>query len=851
MNRVCAALIFCCMISAPVFSQDRDSIEVDFNPFNPGLILSLPQAIQSQVPGLLVARPGSNPNGGFDMIYRGYNSFRNRMQPLLMLDGIPGISWHLVDPFLMDSVSVRRGSQLVQMGMQASAGVFDAAITNPANQGLSVTFLQNVSVENYQRSYDNLSAAEFRREAPSSPTLGDSNTDWLDALTRTAWSTNTGLKLGYNATNLNSRVLISQRNVNGIQPNTGFGQLSIYGGLDYSLLKGKIKIGGSTLIVDRDSELGNTDFFQGAVAMNPTLALDAPINFFTSFGGNPWLRMNLDKNTLESKMNMFQGYVVANPTNEWTIKGRIGQVSTDKNQFRYFGLNEASGNPGILQRRRERQDTRNFAELSTDYLIQRNAFTLNPGVRFTSQRISYNVSGNNVQRLWNPENTIEKEDIPINFGTYSLNAVGFFLKTNLGEKLNLDFLFQSEGSSNLGENAQWGNFFGMDINYQLSSKFQLFGSYAHTGMIPGRTGLSQTVFQIEPYPNFIHFENPDMKWEDTYMWELGGKGMFLNGKLYGEFRYFNSKSSDFINYMKGYDWPYSTTNNYYPFTYQNFGEIRNRGTEWLIQLNPVKIGTVFYQSSINATFLKSEWIYLEGEFVSLEGIDVGISRNIGGNPFFQYNTLRTGEAIGTVRALNFQGIDRNTGQWILERTNQGEDWRSDYVPQGRGVPRWWMGWNHQVSWKKWRADLLLRGVFGHVNVNESDFRYGNLNFSNNNALRTFEKTKAMGLTDYNTFNNFFIEPSNFLSIHFLAISRELNFLWGKNKINSTLSLIGNNLFYFTKYSGADPEARIVGRPIWQFDEHVEVSESYFAPGIDPSSTWLPSRAYTLSYQIRF
>jgi hypothetical protein len=76
-------------------------------------------------------------------------------------------------------------------------------------------------------------------------------------------------------------------------------------------------------------------------------------------------------------------------------------------------------------------------------------------------------------------------------------------------------------------------------------------------------------------------------------------------------------------------------------------------------------------------------------------------------------------------------------------------------------------------------------------------------------------------------------------------------LWGKNKINSTLSLIGNNLFYFTKYSGADPEARIVGRPIWQFDEHVEVSESYFAPGIDPSSTWLPSRAYTLSYQIRF
>ena len=184
MIRICTAIFLCYMLSISVYCQDQDSIAVTSTHFNQGLILSLPQAIQGQIPGLMISRPGANPNGEFGMIYRGYHTFRNRMQPLLMVDGMPGISWHLVDPFLMDSVSVRRGSQLVQMGMQAGAGVFDATFTNPENTGLSVTLLQNVSVENYQRPYDNLSAAEFRREAPSGTLLGESDTDWLEALTK-------------------------------------------------------------------------------------------------------------------------------------------------------------------------------------------------------------------------------------------------------------------------------------------------------------------------------------------------------------------------------------------------------------------------------------------------------------------------------------------------------------------------------------------------------------------------------------------------------------------------------------------------------------------------------------------
>jgi hypothetical protein len=391
----------------------------------------------------------------------------------------------------------------------------------------------------------------------------------------------------------------------------------------------------------------------------------------------------------------------------------------------------------------------------------------------------------------------------------------------------------------------------MDLKYRLNPKFQVFTSYSHTGLIPDRTGLSKTILQIEPNVNFTHFANPEMKWEDTYQWEVGGSGSFLDNKLFAELRFFTSRSSDFINLMRAYDWDYSAGNSYYPNTYQNFGEIRNRGTEWDLRLNPFRIGNVFYQSSVNATFLKSEWTDLDADFTSLQGYDVGVSRAIGGNPLYFYSTLRTGEQIGTGRALEYLGIDRATGEWILDRRNNPSNSNLDYVPQGQTIPRWWMGWNHQVQWKKWHLDALFRGVFGHINANETNMGYGGVNFFNQNALTSYQILKDNGLTDYNRFSSYFIEKSGFISLHYLSVSRDLDFLIKNKKVSSRISLIANNLFYITSYSAADPEARLSTRPVWQFDEHIEYYDNYFSSGIDAASTWLPSRAYTLSYQLNY
>lgn len=146
---------------------------------------------------------------------------------------------------------------------------------------------------------------------------------------------------------------------------------------------------------------------------------------------------------------------------------------------------------------------------------------------------------------------------------------------------------------------------------------------------------------------------------------------------------------------------------------------------------------------------------------------------------------------------------------------------------------------------------MFRGVFGHQNLNETNLRYGTTRYTGANIVKSYKKLEDAGLTEYNLMSNYFIENSGFLSLHYVQLARSIPFKMGKTSFQSTVSIIGNNLFYLTRYTGADPEARLSDQPIFLTDEHINPSKSYFATGVDGLNTWLPARAFTLSWQVRF
>lgn len=822
-------------------AQELDSL--DFYRKNQGHVYDLPTAFQAQIPGLLMARPGSNPNEQFSMLYRGFNTYQLRMEPLMLFRGMPGVPWQLLDPFFIDSLAIRSGAGLSQWGMQGAAGIFEAGRIKPRNPGLHLRAQQGIVLERHQRAHPTMSAADLRGQSlPDGYFIGSRDTDWLREITQTAFSSHTGVQLDFQNENLDVFAGLSHRMVNGIQKQTGFNQLSFSGGLDYHLLNDRIKIGGSAYLVDRQSDLGFVEFFEAAVAMNPTLGRQDEINNFNLYGGNPYLRLQEDGNSLRTGFSLWEGHMEARPIENWLIQARYGLTRHTRNHE----LDLASAdrkNLSLRERNINRQDDRSLLELSTAYDFEiKEEIQIKPYLRYAYQELSYDQSG--FQRLRNFDNpgSLIEESLRPEFEKYAYLSMGGGVDFSI-KKIRAQAYFQREQANHLGENAGWGNFYGFNYFHQLSENLAFKTSFSKTGMAPDQSGLSQAVFDTEPVLFFRHYANPNLKWEETRQFDIGLESRHFKGKLISDLKAFISNSSDFIALLP------SSTPSPGSYNYQNFGAIQNTGLEWWLHFRPSPKGKLRYQTSFNFTTLRSKWADLTAEEVDLEGRDVGVSRGIGGNPYFRYNTLQLNQAIGTVNTLQYIGINSQTGSWIVDQSNQ-DDFTQNYVAQGRGIPRWWIGINQQVAWSKWRIDAFFRGVFGHVNVDEADLRYGSdRDLVSNIVTSTYQERRDAGLRDFNFLNSFFVHNSSFLSLQYLSIGRDLKI--GSGKWNSHLAFIANNLFYLTAFPSGDPEARISSMAFWLQNEPLEARPFYFSPGVASASTWLPSRSFMLQYSINF
>ena len=92
--------------------------------FNKGNITDVAQLLQGKVAGLSIARPGSDPNGSFNIRLRGLSTVAQNTSPLIIVDGVPVANLNLVDPQNIESFDVLKdGSASAIYGTRASSGV--------------------------------------------------------------------------------------------------------------------------------------------------------------------------------------------------------------------------------------------------------------------------------------------------------------------------------------------------------------------------------------------------------------------------------------------------------------------------------------------------------------------------------------------------------------------------------------------------------------------------------------------------------------------------------------------------------------------------------------------------------
>src|SRR5690606_34969190 len=120
--------------------------------FNTGNITNPAQLLQGKVAGLSITNPGSNPNAGFSIRLRGLSTFGANTGPLIVVDGVPGVSLLTIDPSDIASMDILKdGSAAAIYGTRGSSGVILVTTKSGSGGQLQLEYNTHASFESVAR----------------------------------------------------------------------------------------------------------------------------------------------------------------------------------------------------------------------------------------------------------------------------------------------------------------------------------------------------------------------------------------------------------------------------------------------------------------------------------------------------------------------------------------------------------------------------------------------------------------------------------------------------------------------------------------------------------------------------
>ena len=194
---------------------------------------------------------------------------------------------------------------------------------------------------------------------------------------------------------------------------------------------------------------------------------------------------------------------------------------------------------------------------------------------------------------------------------------------------------------------------------------------------------------------------------------------------------------------------------------------------------------------------------------------------VGGDNWTMF--VDSGQGIGDFFVYHFAGIE--DGEAMYLNTVKADDREPDTVKAGKrltiddryiagnATPDIEISWSNSFTlYKNWTVDFSFRGLFGQQVYNHTRAYFSSpIFFPDANVMEGATKYMDQGFFGQFTVpSDEFIEDASFVRLDYLAIAYTLDFKKNNYIRNLKLSVMGNNLLLFTKYSGADPEMTIDG-----------------------------------------
>lgn len=848
--------------------------------FVKGQVTSPEQLIQGKLAGVQITTGGGAPGEVGVIRIRGGSSLNASNDPLIVIDGVPvdnsgingaGNPLSLVNPADIETFTVLKDASATAIyGSRASNGVIiittkkgvdgEKTRVNLTSQVSRSTNYGKVDVLDgpaYRNLY-NAALADGSIPAGAPPYLGTANTDWQDAIYRTAWTTDNTASVTGSVRHVPYRVSVGFLGQQGTLRTGNLKRNSASIGLSPKLFDNHLRVDVNVKGTWADYRFADQGAIGGAARFNPTQpirsgndALNGYFEWLDPADGatpysladrNPVARLNdkRDRSTvLRSIGNVQLDYSLhflpdlhANVNLGYDISRSAGTVDIPASSSLAY-----VADPLLRGEMRQYQQEKNNKLLETylnytkqigDHRIEALAgysyqdfYTYSP-FYFTltaagTRRDPTAPAGNPFKTQYTLLSYYGR--VNYNFkskylltGTLRADASsrfspetrwGYFPAGSAAWRINQeDFLVDSKTVSDLKLRVSYGITGQQDVA-GVAGDYPYLGGYKQEGGSVRQILGNDTIFTLRPAPY-----DRNLKWEETTTYDAGVDFGLFSNRLTGSVDVYLRKTNDLLAVI-----PISVGTNFSNTLLTNIGNLENRGVELALNYDVLRGERLSWSVNFNATMNRSKITKLtQVEDPAYQGTPIG---NVGNFQFVQINTV--GYAPNTF-FLYKQKYDDN-GRPVQGPTNSasplqyedlngdGEINERDRVRSESPAPKAILGFSSNLSYGKATLAFTLRsnlGGFVYNNVDAGQGNYYGLNTGLGYSANVVPNIYLSGFRAGQPYSDFYLQNASFARLQNVTLGYDFGSLV-KAGSNLQVTLAGTNLLVLTKYTGLDPE----------------------------------------------
>lgn len=827
---------------------------------NQGSLSDPIQGLQGKAAGVSITKKGGDPNGGFSIRIRGASGFTADSSPLYVIDGVPNGDPTSIASEDIESYNILKDAASTAIyGSQGANGVIIITTKKGGKKNgtmvSEVNFTTKYSISNVAKTEKILDASQIRTYVSDNNIDfidGGATTDWQDELYRTGNNTENNLSFSGGSENSFYRASINHNNWTGVMNGTEKERTTAKMNITHKGVEDRLTLNANLITSFEDNDYENLDGFGKDAVIYQSLTRNPTDPVYNSSGGYDMTQRAFNYENPISVIN--------NITNIRDAKSYLGSLKADfvffegltgtstisykrtDQEYTYFRPKGvyASADDGYGSRSYHTQDNKQLEAYLTYVKSIKEAHNINFMAGYSwSEKTSkgFNAQARDPQSPYIGANNLGTFTDVVwgDVGSYRNPddiLIGFFGRAqyNYKGKYYLSGSLRRDGSSKFGKNNKWGWFPTVSASWNMQEEsflenvswldqLKLRASYGVSGnqnFSPGTSQVSYVSSGLATNPEngeqVITFiaarnDNPDLQWERTAETNLGIDFAFFNSKINGSLEVYHKNTTDLL-------YPRTTSSegsNVAGITFDNAGNIENKGIELYLQAHVINKSNFSYKTSFTAAHNKSEWIELASAGgASDEGfMNAGYLSGRGaiGDGFYIIRNQQGQEVSAYYLPEIVSIID---GQFIFNSktggyTDQMANAKRSFV--GSPNPDVELGWSNYITlYKNWTIDFSFRSMLGHQKYNATKmFMDAPFDLPELNAVEEALDWAEEGRVTTSVIATEYMENASFVKLDYITLGYNFNTKNVKWLSKLKLFAVVNNVFTLTNYSGADPE----------------------------------------------